>query len=156
MQNKKYKVSSLEQTNQVAIDIVSHLQPDAIVLLHGNLGAGKTTLIQHMGKYLGVKAHMSSPTFNLLNQYRGRLQNTIVEVFHLDLYRVRSNDSIIDLNFFELSRFERFIAFVEWPEKANTDWGHFGANLYNLHINPLFNDHEIDLEKIEREITFEF
>lgn len=155
---KKYQVKGLPELERVSATIAANLRADGIVLLHGDLGAGKTTLIQHLGQHLQVKSHMSSPTFNLLNQYRGRLDDKDIEVFHLDLYRLGANDDLLDLNFADLSRFENYLAFVEWPDKVNTPWQNYHTHLYELHLKVIWPDTgtqaHFDPNQLEREITF--
>lgn len=87
------------------------LQPGDVVTLSGELGAGKTALAQGIGLGLEVAEPVSSPTFALVHEYRGRLP-----VWHLDTYRVRSLDELIDLSWHDLLRGGGVIL-VEWPER---------------------------------------
>lgn len=89
------------------------LQGGEIVLLHGALGAGKTCFAQGLCRGLGVVGEVVSPTFTLLNTYRGRLT-----VHHLDFYRVQPGADLQDIGVPEvLDQVERgqAVAVVEWP-----------------------------------------
>jgi tRNA threonylcarbamoyladenosine biosynthesis protein TsaE len=71
-------------------------------------GSGKTTFSQFLGKYLGVKRHMTSPTFNIIKSY-----NADVKLHHMDCYRLENSEE--DLGFDEYFN-DTDIALVEWPQ----------------------------------------
>lgn len=85
----------------------------AVVTLAGELGAGKTTLVQAIARGLGVTAPATSPTYNLVHRYQGRRG----PVFHLDCYRLRHPDEAADLDW-EGILGDGDAVLVEWPEKA--------------------------------------
>lgn len=87
------------------------LGPGAVVALTGELGAGKTCFVQGLVRGLGVAARVTSPTFVLVNEYRGR-----VSVHHVDLYRLDSLDAIEDLGVPDLLGADA-VTLVEWAEK---------------------------------------
>lgn len=87
------------------------IRPPAVVFLHGDLGAGKTTLVQHFLAARAVQNFLGSPTFNLRNEYA--LPDGLM-VFHLDLYRIKESDNQTELFEF-LNQYENIIAFIEWP-----------------------------------------
>ena len=89
------------------------LPPRSIVALEGELGAGKTTLVQAIARGLGVAEPASSPTYALVHRYAGRRG----PVFHLDCYRLRSPDEAADLDW-EGVLAEGDAVLVEWPERA--------------------------------------
>lgn len=91
------------------------LPQNSVILLEGNLGAGKTTLIQGLGKGLGINESIVSPTFNLINEYLdGRLP-----LYHLDLYRLNSKEvnSIYPEIYWEGIEVEPGITAIEWSER---------------------------------------
>jgi tRNA threonylcarbamoyladenosine biosynthesis protein TsaE len=87
------------------------LQPGDVIGLSGQLGAGKTTLSQGLGLGLGVEEPVSSPTFALVHEYRGR-----IPVWHLDTYRVGSLDELIDLSWDDLLA-GGGVLLIEWPQR---------------------------------------
>ena len=91
------------------------LPPKSIVFLEGELGAGKTTLIQAVAHGLGVAANATSPTYALVHRYEGARG----PVFHLDCYRLRSPDDAADLDWETLLR-DGDAVLIEWPEKAGS------------------------------------
>jgi tRNA threonylcarbamoyladenosine biosynthesis protein TsaE len=83
-----------------------------VIALHGELGAGKTCWVRGLARALGIDRPITSPTFTLVNEYRGT--HALV---HMDLYRIRSPDELLDLGFEEYLDAGGVIA-VEWAEKA--------------------------------------
>ena len=89
--------------------------PEARLLaFHGDLGAGKTTLIKAMGQVLGVADAMSSPTFALVNEYRS---GTGDPVYHFDLYRLKDAAELDAIGFSEYVDSGNY-CFIEWPQLA--------------------------------------
>lgn len=84
-----------------------------ILLLRGELGSGKTTLVKHFCQHLGITESISSPSFGLVNEYR----TNGVCVFHFDLYRVKSIEELFDIGFEEYLNQEA-ICVIEWPDIA--------------------------------------
>lgn len=89
------------------------LPPRSVVLLEGELGAGKTTLVRAIVAGLGAAEAATSPTYALVHRYQGRRG----PVFHLDCYRLRSPDEAADLDWEGLTA-EGDALLVEWPERA--------------------------------------
>ena len=99
----------LNDIEEVAKNVVKQL--DSVVLLYGNLGAGKTTLVKAMVKALGGDAETSSPTFALVNAYETPNGN----VYHLDLYRIESEEEALDIGVEEYL-YRAQPCFIEWPQ----------------------------------------
>jgi tRNA threonylcarbamoyladenosine biosynthesis protein TsaE len=89
------------------------LAPPAVIGLSGDLGSGKTTLVQAICRGLGAQALATSPTYALVHHYEARG----IPVYHVDCYRLKSPDEGRDLGFEDMMR-ERAIVLVEWPERA--------------------------------------
>src|SRR5260370_15223692 len=90
------------------------LRPGDVVLLVGELGAGKTTFVRGMAEGTGSKAAVASPTFQLVRIYPGRVQ-----LAHIDLYRVENPAELSDLGLEELA--DRAAVVVEWGERLDVD-----------------------------------
>lgn len=102
------KLNSLADTERLAEIFAREISGGTVILLSGDLGSGKTAFSQFLGKYLGVKRHMTSPTFNIIKSY-----NADVKLHHIDCYRLE--DSEEDLGFEEYFN-DTDIALVEWPQ----------------------------------------
>ncbi|RPJ84309.1 MAG: tRNA (adenosine(37)-N6)-threonylcarbamoyltransferase complex ATPase subunit type 1 TsaE [Acidobacteria bacterium] len=106
-----FSTNSEEDTARLAARFASALAPGAIVLLTGDLGAGKTVFVRGMAAGIGVDPdEVSSPTFTLIQEYRGRST-----LFHVDLYRIEGGE-VDDLGLEELTT-AGGIAAIEWAEK---------------------------------------
>jgi tRNA threonylcarbamoyladenosine biosynthesis protein TsaE len=92
------------------------LEPGDVVFLQGHLGAGKTTLTQHLALALGVgsEQYVSSPSFALLHEYTGRLP-----VYHMDLYRLSDVEDVEAAGLPEFLE-QQGVAIVEWPDRLGT------------------------------------
>lgn len=91
------------------------LLPHSVLLLQGNLGSGKTTLVQGIGQGLGITEPIVSPTFTLINEYlEGRLP-----LYHLDLYRLQATETAaLHLEtYWDEQEAEPGIVAIEWPER---------------------------------------
>ncbi|MEK9614399.1 MAG: tRNA (adenosine(37)-N6)-threonylcarbamoyltransferase complex ATPase subunit type 1 TsaE, partial [Flavobacteriaceae bacterium] len=99
-----------DELEEVAHKITKHFS-HKVIRIDGPMGSGKTTLIRNIGKVLGVKEEISSPTFSLVNSYKG-LKNTI---YHFDFYRLEHPDEALDFGveeYFESGA----LCFLEWAE----------------------------------------
>ena len=100
---------SLDETNKLAKILANNLKSESIILLSGDLGAGKTTLVGGILNELGYKDHVVSPTFNILKWYFDVTPN----VFHIDAYRLEDQNHDIGLEEFIEGE---GICFIEWPK----------------------------------------
>jgi tRNA threonylcarbamoyl adenosine modification protein YjeE len=89
------------------------LAPGAIVALHGDLGAGKTTLVQAICRGYGVRDEVTSPTYALVHEYAA--PRSVVQ--HLDLYRLDAPADLTNLGFDDMLGADA-VLLVEWPERA--------------------------------------
>ena len=103
---------SATATERVGADLATDLSPGDVVVVSGELGSGKTTLVRGACRALGVEAPITSPTFMIGQVHPGR-----VEVAHLDLYRLDSLEGE-DPGLLEDYLTPERIAFIEWPAAA--------------------------------------
>ena len=103
-----FELNALSDTERFAKAFSEEIDPGTVILLSGDLGSGKTTFTQFLGKSLGVKRHMTSPTFNIIKSYNGKYK-----IHHMDCYRLEDSDE--DLGFDEYFN-DTDIALVEWPQ----------------------------------------
>lgn len=100
------------ETQALAAAFVTKLSPGSVLALHGDLGAGKTCFVQGLAQGLKVQQPVSSPTYTLVNEYRGHLP-----LFHIDLYRLQTADQALDFGLDEYLEGDGITA-IEWPERA--------------------------------------
>jgi tRNA threonylcarbamoyladenosine biosynthesis protein TsaE len=100
-----------EDTFRLAADLARKLKPGSVLALHGELGSGKTTLVQGLARALGIERPVSSPTFTLINEYRGSCP-----LFHIDLYRIRDSGEALELGLDEYLYGDGITA-IEWAER---------------------------------------
>lgn len=128
-------VASPAETAKIAQRFAQQLRVGDVVLLHGDLGAGKTTFVQALARALGVDRPVTSPTFALVQEYplpEGGL------FAHLDLYRMAQGTLLEDIGFEELLERGAVVA-VEWPERAGNVFPK-GAYDVTLRSDPLRED----------------
>lgn len=106
----KLNVDSAQQMQDLGRVIAQTAQAHDLLLLNGDLGAGKTTLTQGIGRALGIKRPVKSPTFTIVREY----PEARLPLYHMDFYRLEDDDlSSIDLNAYLA---EPGIVVIEWPE----------------------------------------
>ncbi|HEX4978435.1 MAG TPA: tRNA (adenosine(37)-N6)-threonylcarbamoyltransferase complex ATPase subunit type 1 TsaE [Acidimicrobiales bacterium] len=105
---------SADDTRELAAAIAGVVRAGDVVLLAGDLGAGKTTFTQGFARALGVTDPVTSPTFTLVNHYRG----DVLTIIHADVYRLDRLQEIVDLGLPELVDDEEAVALVEWGDVA--------------------------------------
>ncbi len=110
----------------LAAGLAELLHPGDVVLLTGELGAGKTCFIQGMAEGLGVKERVLSPTFTLLREYRGRLS-----LYHLDAYRLEGPWDLYQLGLEDYLEGEGVVA-VEWADRVR---GFFGEDCLEVFLD---------------------
>ena len=117
------ETASAAQTEALAADLAAGLQPGDVVLVSGELGAGKTTFVRGACRALGVQVPVTSPTFTIARRYEdGR-----VPVSHLDLFRLAEGLGDEEPELLDDELAPDRVAFVEWPEIA-------GDGLPGIHV----------------------
>lgn len=131
----------LDEIGVIAQKLCELLEERKIVLLFGDLGAGKTTLVKEVCKQLSISDNTSSPSFGIVNEYQSLSGQ---KLFHIDLYRVRDIDEFWSIGGIEYIE-SGYPCFIEWPEKI--EWYIETSNLISLKI-----EHSLNSDKREYEI----
>ncbi len=101
-----------EDTWKIAEKLVSLVNKQGIIALHGDLGAGKTCFVQGMSRALGIGIPISSPTYTLIDEYEG--ENPL---YHIDLYRLSNSIEVLGIGLEEYLEKDGLIA-IEWAERG--------------------------------------
>ncbi len=91
-----------------------------VIALEGELGAGKTTLVQGLAKILGIKAKVKSPTFTLMKKYKINFRLSTFNfkfLYHLDCYRLRDHRDLMSLGIKDILNNKENVILIEWPER---------------------------------------
>lgn len=111
------RIDSAAAMRQYGKEFASRLRPGDVVLLHGDLGAGKTTFTQGVAEGLGVDGAMQSPTFTLVREHEGEQ----MRLYHLDLYRLDDPEDLENIGYETYLDPPDGVSLIEWPERAG-DW----------------------------------
>ncbi|MFT6997538.1 MAG: tRNA threonylcarbamoyladenosine biosynthesis protein TsaE [Cryomorphaceae bacterium] len=110
----KYIARSLEDLASISDKLIMEAGEHRLFAFYGEMGAGKTTLINSILEVLGVKGGGSSPTFSIVNEYEGRSGESI---YHFDFYRIVNLEDVYDIGY-EDYFFSANYCFIEWPERV--------------------------------------
>ena len=134
----QFNIKSIEDWQSVAEHIIPQLKYN-ILLLKGNLGAGKTTFTQFLLKNLDSKDEVNSPTYSIVNEY-----NTPKgKVYHFDLYRLKNIGEVYDIGIEEYLD-NSFLCIIEWPEIYEEDL--YGFNYHTMSIINTGENREISFD----------
>lgn len=117
---REYIAGSTEEMSKLAAEIAGILQGGDLLLLRGDLGAGKTTFVQALAQALGVTQDVTSPTFTVVAQYDVPNNPQIQQLVHVDLYRLEGPDPIIQ-EVLEQSHNTDTVTAIEWAEKLGKE-----------------------------------
>ena len=106
-----FKSNSPEETFAFGQSLGKILGAGQVICLAGDLGAGKTLLVQGLSKALGIEDVVSSPTFTILNVYE-----SVFPIYHFDLYRLNYAEELFDIGFYEYTE-GNGLSIIEWPDK---------------------------------------
>jgi tRNA threonylcarbamoyladenosine biosynthesis protein TsaE len=107
------KIFILDSPVSIAQIIVDTCNESKIWLFEGNLGAGKTTTIQHICQQLGYDGEVISPTYSIINEYK---VNDKLTIFHMDLYRLTTIEEAYEIGIEEYLYNENAYCLIEWPQ----------------------------------------
>ncbi|MBQ2864535.1 MAG: tRNA (adenosine(37)-N6)-threonylcarbamoyltransferase complex ATPase subunit type 1 TsaE [Clostridia bacterium] len=127
---QKCVVKNLKQTAVLAKKFAKTLSGGTVILLSGDLGAGKTTFTKSLFKALGVKEAVTSPTFTLLKEYKTKR----FELNHFDMYRIENENEAVEFGVTDYFNNQNAINVVEWYQKIN---GLIPSNYILIKINKL-------------------
>lgn len=126
MKNNQVITRSEIETERLGKTFAQELQPQDVVCLIGELGAGKTTFVKGLAKGLGIKARITSPTYVVVREHEiqgkgGRVKGEGIErLYHLDLYRLTSEKDVLGINIHDLLKDKNVVTVIEWPEVARS------------------------------------
>ncbi|MCM8529993.1 MAG: tRNA (adenosine(37)-N6)-threonylcarbamoyltransferase complex ATPase subunit type 1 TsaE [Lentisphaeraceae bacterium] len=120
--------NSEEETAQVARKVAQLLPRPAVVLLEGDLGAGKTVFSRNLAQALGVEGTVSSPTFNIVQEYD--INNG--SLYHMDLYRLSGDDEAIAFGIDDYLSQKTAVCLIEWPSRL--EWLLDGVETYKVEL----------------------
>lgn len=112
----KLEINSLQDIDQVAQQFFNSIGNHRVFAFYGQMGVGKTTFIKAVCKFFGVKDDISSPTFAIVNEYRGIKGE---QLFHFDFYRIKNEEEAFDFGY-EDYFYSGAFCFIEWPEKIES------------------------------------
>jgi tRNA threonylcarbamoyladenosine biosynthesis protein TsaE len=108
---------SLDQLEIFAEQFWTQIGSAKVFAFHGQMGAGKTTIISTLCHYKGTKDVTGSPTFSIINEYSYPENGESKKIFHIDLYRLKDSEEVVQAGV-EDCVYSGCICMVEWPEKA--------------------------------------
>ncbi len=116
-QGKNIVTNSYKETQKVGFDFAKNLKGGDVVALRGDLGSGKTTFVQGLAEGLGITKKIISPTFIIMRTYELKDHPTKKFFYHVDLYRIESEQDVEGLGLIEIMQDPESIVVIEWPEK---------------------------------------
>ena len=114
----KITTNSQQETELLGKKISAKLKGGDILLLFGDLGAGKTSLVKGIAKGLGIKNEITSPTFTLMNIYEVQsLKSKVKSLVHIDTYRLKDEKELLEIGVEDYLGKSDTVCIIEWPEK---------------------------------------
>lgn len=107
------KTKSSGETQNAAKEFAARLRAGDVILLRGEMGAGKTVFTKGLCRALGVEDYVTSPTFTVVNEYEGKA----FPIYHFDLYRIEDEDELLEIGFEEYLQ-SGGVCIIEWPKNG--------------------------------------
>jgi tRNA threonylcarbamoyladenosine biosynthesis protein TsaE len=111
----EFIIESLENINEVAKAFLDKYSGNKVIAMYGDMGVGKTTFVKAVCRTLGMEDEASSPSFSIVNEYRGENKT----IYHFDFYRINEPEEAYDFGYEEYF-YSGNMCFVEWPEKIDS------------------------------------
>ena len=124
---------SLHELEKFAGQFWAYVKDAKVFAFHGEMGAGKTTIISMLCHYKGTKDVTGSPTFSIINEYSYPENGENKKIFHIDLYRLKDEEEVVQAGV-EDCVYSGFVCMVEWSEKAP---GLFDEKTVHVFIEPV-------------------
>lgn len=134
----QFIIHQINDWQKVVDSILPELKHN-ILLLKGNLGAGKTTFTQFLLKNLGSQDEVNSPTYSIVNEY----SSPKGKIYHFDLYRLKNIEEVYDIGIEEYLD-NAFLCIIEWPEVYEDEL--YGLNYHSMSINNTGENREITFD----------
>ncbi|MTI94116.1 MAG: tRNA (adenosine(37)-N6)-threonylcarbamoyltransferase complex ATPase subunit type 1 TsaE [Firmicutes bacterium] len=152
----EFTTTCAAETQNLARRLGELASPRTLILLYGDLGAGKTSFVQGLAQGLDVAANVNSPTFTIIREYRGRLP-----LSHFDLYRLDDPDEVWELGLEEYVAAAGVVA-IEWPqiaeellppERLGIHIQHLGEDRRRLRLEPRGDRHRKLAEELMSDVN---
>lgn len=144
-----YSSTSEEETFHLGIEFSRRIVPGDVVAFYGDLGAGKTEFIKGICDGLAVREIVSSPTFNIVNEYRGEDRNgRTLTLFHIDLYRIENASELVEIGMEETLANAQAVKLIEWAEIAEAI---LPRERYDVKLTALDDENSRRIEVIHRD-----
>lgn len=115
------------KTQQIAFNIAKDFHSGDIILLCGELGAGKTSFVKGVALQKHIIEDVVSPTFTIINEYTGD-----IDIYHMDLYRLKNSEELFEIGFEEYLYLDG-VVIIEWPDIAMPILDNFSYKLITIH-----------------------
>ena len=133
------------EMQEYAEELLIRLSEGSVLLLNGELGAGKTTLVKALGSGLGIKKTITSPTFTLMNIYSIENHETFHTLCHIDTYRIEDIKDFREIGIDAYIGQPGVLTIVEWPEKVQEYFGTIPGNITKITISGSGDSREINM-----------
>lgn len=139
----KFNKTEIEKISQKLLNKILKIKNKGarVIAISGDLGAGKTTLTQELGKILGIKTKIVSPTFVIMKTYKIKSNsvyyNEFKKLVHIDAYRLDSHSDLMKLGWKELQNDKDNLIIIEWPERVAKC---LGANICSVKLEHIDNE----------------
>ena len=157
MQNYNFKTNSEDETMKLGEKLAKLCAPKDIIILSGELGAGKTKFTEGFLKYFGLDDEISSPTFTIVNEYT----KNDINIYHFDVYRLEDSSEFYEIGGDEY--FENGICLIEWGEliddvipkdhlKIKISKSDENDNVRIINITSYGNRYDVMLDNLKEEV----